>query len=146
MTISSEVLTRARNGVCAIGYLRVSLDEYAKAPRGQARLYRYGPILQQGYISAIAPFDNSVFVERILLDLRTSVGMSGAPVFDSATGSVIGIHEGGRDATTAFAIPLNQRTITTLAEAHTLGEPSNVALPMVTRHVRPKQDPDMPRV
>jgi hypothetical protein len=59
----------------------------------------------------VAPFDNAVAVERLLLDLRTSVGMSGSPVFRPADGMVIGIHDAGIEATTAFAIPLSQTLV-----------------------------------
>jgi hypothetical protein len=94
---------------------------------GDLRFYRFGPVLQQGYISAIAPYDQGLMVERILLDVRTSPGMSGSPVFDSGTGSVIGIHDAGREATTAFAIPLDRQTVDILVHNHTTRPPTENA-------------------
>jgi S1-C subfamily serine protease len=70
--------------------------------------FRWGPVVQQGYISAISPFDSSEIPEEILLDVRTAKGMSGAPVFRPHNGEVIGIHYAVIEATTAFGIPLTQ--------------------------------------
>jgi hypothetical protein len=73
------------------------------------RIYRSGPVVQQGFISALAPYHSNKRITKILLDIRTARGMSGAPVFLPSTGEVIGVHEGGREATMAYAIPLDQR-------------------------------------
>ena len=70
------------------------------------RVYRWGPVVQQGYISAISPFDLVVTPNEILLDVRTAEGMSGAPIFHPDTGVVIGIHHSGWEATTALGLPL----------------------------------------
>jgi S1-C subfamily serine protease len=106
-------------------------------------VYRFGPVLQQGYVSALAPFDNAKIVERILLDLRTSVGMSGSPVFDSATGTVVGIHDAGREATTAYAIPLDADRIAAFAGFKSPADfwrtPGLIVEPMETRRPPPKQ-------
>ena len=83
------------------------IDQQAE---GGPRLYRVGPVFQQGHISAFAPFDHADRVNRILLDIRTSRGMSGSAVFDVATGEAIGVHTGGfatDPATLAFAAPLD---------------------------------------
>jgi hypothetical protein len=89
------------------------------------------------YISAIAPYDEGVVVERILLDLRTSPGMNGSPVFDAATGRVIGIHDAGSELITAFAIPLDQKTVDSIAAGHqsaTPDQPPEIALtPVIHR-------------
>lgn len=74
--------------------------------------FRWGPVVQQGHISAVSPFDTTGIPAEILLDVRTAAGMSGAPVFRPATGEVIGIHYAGIEATTAFAIPLSRGTVT----------------------------------
>lgn len=74
-------------------------------------IYRFGPILQQGFISAVAPYDHSGVIDRFLLDVRTAKGMSGGPVFDCQTGTIIGIHNAGIDDTVAFAIPLHRQMI-----------------------------------
>ena len=78
------------------------------------RTYRFGPILQQGHISAISPFEHAPVVNRVLLDVRTARGMSGAPVFNPYTGSVIAVHNSGIEDTVAFAIPLSTQLIADL--------------------------------
>jgi S1-C subfamily serine protease len=83
------------------------------------KIYRSGPVVQQGYISALAPYHTHKRISKILLDIRTAKGMSGAPVFLPETGEVIGIHEGGREATMAYAIPIDQ---TILREWFDVGE------------------------
>jgi len=70
-------------------------------------LYRFGPVLQQGYLSAIAPAFGCGVVTRLLLDIRTTNGLSGSPVFSPNTGEVIGIHFASNKTTTAFAVPLD---------------------------------------
>lgn len=80
------------------------------------KVYRSGPILQQGFISGMAPFDSAQYVERLLLDVRTAKGMSGAPVFDSHSGTVIGIHSSGIGADVAFAIPINRALVSTVVD------------------------------
>ena len=72
---------------------------------------RFGPVLQRGYISAIAPYEGSSLITEILLDARTAGGMSGSPVFTVDDGKVIGIHNAGWEATTACAIPINKDKI-----------------------------------
>jgi hypothetical protein len=81
------------------------------------RIYRFGPVLQQGYISGLAPYDLAGLVDRILLDVRTAKGMSGAPVFDPRTGCVIGLHSSGIDDTVAFAIPISSDMIMAFCQA-----------------------------
>lgn len=80
------------------------------------RLYRFGPILQQGYISGIAPFDHAQHIERLLLDVRTAKGMSGSPVFDPRTGRVHALHSSGIEDTVAFAIPISSNIVSRLVE------------------------------
>jgi hypothetical protein len=79
-------------------------------------IYRFGPILQQGYISGIAPFDHSQHIERVLLDVRTARGMSGSPVFDPRTGCVHALHTSGIEDTVAFGIPISSGIVTRLVE------------------------------
>jgi hypothetical protein len=76
-----------------------------------AKIYRWGPVIQQGSISAISPFDGVENPDEILLDVRTAPGMSGAPIFRPKTGEVIGIHYAGWEATTALGIPLVQSEV-----------------------------------
>ena len=70
-------------------------------------LYRFGPILQQGYLSAVAPMHGCGVVNRLLLDIRTTGGLSGSPVFSPETGEVVGVHFASNKTTTAFAVPLD---------------------------------------
>jgi hypothetical protein len=81
---------------------------------GNERVYRVGPVLNQGFISAIAPFEESVNVERLILDIRTYKGMSGGPVFSPASGEAIGLHYAGRDFVYALAVPLTSDVVASL--------------------------------
>jgi len=76
-------------------------------------IYRWGPVFQQGRISAISPFDGAANPDEILLDVRTAPGMSGAPIFQPNSGEVIGIHYAGWEATTALGLPLTQGEVNT---------------------------------
>lgn len=77
----------------------------------EGQLYRWGPVIQQGSISAISPFDGAENPDEILLDVRTAGGMSGAPIFRPLTGEVIGIHYAGWESTTALGLPLVQPNV-----------------------------------
>ena len=72
---------------------------------------RWGPVVQQGHISAISPFDTASAPDEILLDVRTAEGMSGAPVFQPEDGTVVAVHYAGIEATTAFGIPITQASV-----------------------------------
>ena len=80
-------------------------------------VYRFGPVLQQGFVSAIAPFDGEP-PKRFLLDIRTASGMSGCPIIEQGEGKVIGVHYAGWEATTALALPLADELVRTLLAAH----------------------------
>jgi Trypsin-like peptidase domain len=82
------------------------------------RRYRFGPVLQQGHISAIVPYDNAIFVSEFLLDLRATSGMSGSPLFSPEDGKVIGIIYFGFEATTSFALALDQERINKYLDGH----------------------------
>jgi len=83
------------------------------------RVYRFGPVLQQGYVSAISPFDQAGKVDEILLDLRVAPGLSGSPVFWPGDGSVIGMIEASTPETAvAIAHPLSSTTIQQYLAAH----------------------------
>ncbi|MES2191593.1 MAG: serine protease [Pseudomonadota bacterium] len=69
----------------------------------QIDVVRTGPILQQGYVSAGSPFEVEGAAEY-LLDIRTTGGMSGSPVFNPRTGEVIGVHYKGNKLTTSVAL------------------------------------------
>jgi len=72
---------------------------------------RWGPVIQQGHISAVSPFDTTATPDEILLDVRTAPGMSGAPIFRPENGKVVGVHYAGVDATTAFGVPITRALI-----------------------------------
>jgi hypothetical protein len=82
------------------------------------KVYRWGPVVQQGFISAISPFDTAQALNEILLDVRIAGGMSGAPVFRPADGTVVGIVHSAWEATTALALPLDQQLITVWLAQH----------------------------
>jgi hypothetical protein len=75
------------------------------------KIYRWGPVIQQGSISAISPFYGAAKPDELLLDVRTAGGMSGAPIFRPSSGEVIGIHYAGWEATTALGLPLTQSDV-----------------------------------
>lgn len=81
---------------------------------------RWGPVLQQGWVSGVSPYEGSGTVDEVLLDLRAEEGMSGSPIFRPSTGSAAGIlHSGIRakssderfGTTTAFGQPLDRSTL-----------------------------------
>lgn len=72
------------------------------------RIYRWGPVVQQGWISGVSPFETSATPDEILLDVRTAGGMSGSPIFRPSSSEVIGIHHSGWEATTALGQPVNR--------------------------------------
>ncbi len=79
--------------------------------RDGGRLMRFGPILQQGFISALSPYDRAE-PNAILLDVRVGPAASGSPVFLPDSGEVVGILKSGnvgKHATTAFATPIVRR-------------------------------------
>lgn len=86
--------------------------------KGGARIKRFGPMLYQGYISALAPFDKRLPVSDILLDVRSAGGMSGSPVFDAKSGNVIGIFYAGDDILVHLAKPLTRKRLGDLLEVH----------------------------
>lgn len=91
----------------------------------QERIYRFGPVLQQGHISGLSPYDHSGSIDRMLLDVRTAKGMSGAPVFNPQTGLVHALHSSGIEDTVAFAIPINSQMVSTFAEMARTGAPGD---------------------
>jgi len=101
ITTSLELNVTEEVAVCGYPYG----DEMLKK---NAKIYRWGPVIQRGSISAISPFDTTEAPDEILLDVRTAEGMSGAPIFRPSNGEVIGIHHSGWEATTALGLPLTR--------------------------------------
>lgn len=126
MPLAVQEASRLRVGdeIAVFGFPQgvASVERVDKA--GNRRLYRLGPVLQQGYVSAIAPTDEASHVSRYLLDINTSRGMSGGPVVDPATGTIVGLHTSGLSTETAFAYPLSCEFVD-----HFLlkGDPANAA-------------------
>ncbi|HYT16862.1 MAG TPA: serine protease [Thermoplasmata archaeon] len=81
------------------------------------RTYRFGPVLQQGHVSALSPFDKAGVIDEVLLDLRGAPGMSGSPVFQH-DGNVVGMIYATWEATTAVAVPLDGTNLGVWLEAH----------------------------
>jgi S1-C subfamily serine protease len=103
VAVSEEVF------VCGFPYGNMLLE-----PEGKP--VRFGPMIQQGYVSGLSPFAGSDSPEEILLDVRTGVGMSGSPVVRSGTGEVIGIQyeslfDKNAITTTSFGIPLDSSRV-----------------------------------
>lgn len=106
---------RAEVGDSIVVYGYAYGDALLKRPQGDDdSVYRLGPILHHGYMSAIAPFDHSESIDRLLLDVRTAKGMSGSPVFDPVRKEVIAVHDAGYDNTVAFGLPISADLIGTL--------------------------------
>jgi len=83
-----------------------------------SKVYRWGPVVQQGFISALSPFDTAKEPEEILLDVRAAGGMSGAPVFRLDDGKIIGILHSTWEATTALALTIRQEAVDAWLKQH----------------------------
>lgn len=122
--ISENFISEVGDSIAVYGFafgenlLRREVDK-------QELIYRFEPILQQGYISALSPFEHSPIIDRFLLDVRTAKGMSGSPVFDPQTGLVLGIHNSGIDDTVAFAIPISRHMVSEFINAHNSSYPDS---------------------
>jgi hypothetical protein len=85
-------------GICGYAHGTVLLREGKEVSR-------FGPLAQQGIISAISPFDVSD-PNLLLLDLTTAPAASGSPVFRLEDAAVVGIlvkGQEGRNATISVA-------------------------------------------
>ena len=89
-------------------------------PYGEAMLqrggkvYRWGPVVQSGHISAVSPFDrvpDGFLPNELLLDVRIAGGMSGGPVVRPTDGRVVGIVHSTWESTTALALPLTKTVV-----------------------------------
>jgi hypothetical protein len=70
-------------------------DLHVDKRKDAKKLVRMGPLLQHGFISGFQPWQKSIGIKEILLDVRAIGGMSGSPVFRQKTGQVIGVLWGG---------------------------------------------------
>jgi len=82
------------------------------------KVYRWGPLIQQGHISAISPYENTQHPTELMLDVRIAPGMSGAPVVRPSDSALIGIVHSTWEATAAVAFPLDERTLTDILASH----------------------------
>jgi len=98
-------------GLCGYPYGHSMLQRDGK-------VYLWGPVVQQGFISAISPFDTTTRPDELLLDVRVAVGMSGAPIFRPTDGMVIGIVHSGWEATTALGLPLTISVVESWLKKH----------------------------
>lgn len=106
---SPEVQVSEEVFLCGFPYTNLLLEH-------EGRPTRSGPVVQQGFVSGLAPFEGAEAPADVLLDVRTAEGMSGSPVVRSATGELIGIHyEAIEDktaiTTTTFAIPVHNEML-----------------------------------
>ena len=74
--------------------------------QGSADQYRFGPLLQQGAVSALAPYDRIAEPQQLLLDISVAGGASGSPVFSASSGEVFGIVHSGIPPVYTLALPL----------------------------------------
>ena len=76
-------------------------------------IHRFGPVVHQGMISAISPFDtaNRRSYTSILTDIYSAPGFSGSPLFLPESGEVVGIHYGGAEILLGCAIPIDKKRI-----------------------------------
>lgn len=98
---------------------------------GRIEIRRFGPLLQHGFVSAIAPFENARHPEKILLDMRIAGGMSGSPVFRIEDGKVIGLIYAELGKTTAFAIPIDSHMLRQWLRFHEAARPGSVSISKV---------------
>jgi trypsin-like peptidase len=110
----AHFVARVGDEVMVPGYALGSELVEEEDDAGETREYRIGPVVQRGVISAIARVGQSGSVYRLLLDVQTARGMSGAPVFNACGDAVVGIHYSGVGKAAEFAIPLDVAAIRTL--------------------------------
>jgi glutamyl endopeptidase len=71
---------------------------------------RFEPVFQQGFVSAVSPSAFSRDRSEYVLDVRTTKGMSGAPIVNT-DGEAIGLHWGGRGENLAVAHVITRHEI-----------------------------------
>lgn len=80
----------------------------------KAGLWRFGPVVHAGIISAVSPYDAAEprSLTTFLTDINTAPGMSGSPVFLPDSGLVIGLHYAGVQGTLGCAVPVDGSRLT----------------------------------
>jgi hypothetical protein len=80
---------------------------------------RFGPVMQFGQVSAIAPFDLSLDrMEAFLIDMRAGPGLSGSPVCTLSPLAVVGVHFAGNAKSVGLALPLGSHRLAVILKAH----------------------------
>lgn len=102
--------------VICVGFPRVSSALRRKDEQGSPRSYFFGAVVQQGHVSALAPFGGSLLVERVLLEMRTQKGMSGGPVVARRSACVICVHQAGVGDMVAFAVAPDRPFLASLVD------------------------------
>jgi hypothetical protein len=149
LEVLSPYTIRTGDAVAVIGYPFGTAALVDQNAEGGPRLYRFGPVIQRGFVSAIAPMGHGARVDRLLLDVRTTSAMSGGAVLALASSRIVGVHTGGFEtdpATLAFAAPLNSSIVEVLlrqVDRMLKRKPEDplqheVDLPMVYREVAPR--------
>lgn len=93
---------------------------------GQRRLERWGPVLNQGYVSSVAPLDGVSIVDGFTLDVRCAKGMSGSPIFKADDGIVVGLFhmgttDGVLDHEIGYGIPIFADQVDAFLKIHDQG-------------------------
>ena len=114
LSVGEHFEAHVTDDVFCVGFPGGSSALRRRDEKGVPRSYRFGAVVQQGHVSALAPFDGSALIERVLLDMRTQKGMSGGPVVACSSGQVIGVHQAGIGDMVAFAVPLDQPFLASL--------------------------------
>ena len=89
-----------------ISVLGYSHGSAALIREGSMDQYRFGPLLQQGAVSALAPYGGVSQPEQILLDISVAGGASGSPAFSAESGEILGIVHSGVPPVYTLALPL----------------------------------------
>jgi S1-C subfamily serine protease len=73
-------------------------------------LFRFGPVVHAGIISAVAPYDieKPRSLTAFLTNISTAPGMSGSPVFLADTGRVVGLHYAGVEGVLGCEVPVDE--------------------------------------
>jgi hypothetical protein len=121
VTFPEAVVVRVGQRVGVLGYAFPEAAVDAAHDGGKPHMYRIGPFLQQGSISALAPHEVSRQIDRILLDVQSSSAMRGAPVIDLASGAVLALHYDIIGGVVGVALPLSAPWVRALLDAHDAG-------------------------
>jgi hypothetical protein len=112
---------------------------HGSAVLGGKEVERYGPILQQGHVAAIIPYDGPNHV-GLVIDFPVGGGMSGGPVFRASTGELVGIVDRANETLT-FAISLPPTRRQSLLAAFDQEPGARVVPPLQIAITEARRDP-----